>query len=141
MHSRIIAGSLFVLGLLATGAVATSGDGVAPSRQWAIVNFSDPVLVTDQMLMGPYLIVHDDARMKRGLPCTSFYRFDPAKGPQELVVGFHCAPTRRGVADHTVLVETGVAALGVKRLVEYQFAGDTEGHRIPNNATVAAETR
>jgi hypothetical protein len=141
MHSRIIAGSLFVLGLLATGALATSGDDVAPSRQWAIVNFSEPVLVTDQMLMGPYLIVHDDSKMRRGLPCTSFYRFDPDKGPQEAVVGFHCVPVRRSVADHTVLVQTGVPALGVKRLVEYQFSGDTEGHRIPISPTAPAEAR
>lgn len=86
MRSRIIVGSVLLLSVLAAGTIATRGDGVAPPRQWAITTFTDPVLVTDQILMGPYLIVHDDARMERGEPCTSFYRFDPVKGPQEEVV-------------------------------------------------------
>ena len=95
MRSRIIVGALLVFGVLAAGTLATSGDGVAPPRQWAIVHFTDPVLVTDQILMGSYLIVHDDARMERGEACTSFYRFDPAKGPQQEVLAFHCTPAMK----------------------------------------------
>lgn len=131
MRSRIIVGSWLLFGLLAVGTIATSGDGVAPPRQWAITNFIDPVLVTTQILMGPYLIVHDDTKMSRGEPCTSFYRFDPVKGPQEEVVSFHCTPARRHVVDKLTLTETSVAGLGIKRLTEYQFPGDGEAHRIP----------
>ena len=41
MRSRIIVGSLLLLGVLAAGTIATSGDGVAPPRQWAITTFTD----------------------------------------------------------------------------------------------------
>jgi hypothetical protein len=118
--------------VLAAGTIATSGDGVAPPRQWAITNFSEPVLVTDQILMGPYLIVHDDARMERGEPCTSFYRFDRDKGPQEEVVSFHCMPVERKIADRfTVTQSARFDNRGISRVTEYQFAGDCEGHGIP----------
>jgi hypothetical protein len=132
MRSRIIIGSLLLLGVLAAGTIATSGDGVAPQRQWAIANFDEPVLVTNQILMGPYLIVHDDARMERGEPCTTFYRFDRDKGPQEEVVSFHCTPATRTIADRFTLIQSAqVESLGVRRITEYQFAGDCEGHGIP----------
>ena len=61
MRSRVIVGSFLLLGMLAAGTFATSGDGVAPARQWAIANFVNPVLVDNQILMGRYLIVHDEA--------------------------------------------------------------------------------
>src|SRR5580765_6291519 len=99
MRSRIIVGSLLLLGVFVAGTIATSGDGVAPPRQWGIATFTDPVLVTDQILMGSYLIVHDDAKMERGEACTSFYRFDAVKGPQEEVLSFHCTPATRKAAD------------------------------------------
>ena len=132
MRSRIIIGSALLLGVLAAGTIATSGDGVAPPRQWAIANFTEPVLVTDQLLMGPYLIVHDDAKMERGEPCTSFYRFDRDKGPQEEVVSFHCSPAARTIADRfTVVQSPRVGSAGARRITEYQFAGDCEAHGIP----------
>ncbi len=132
MRSRIIVGSLLLLSVLAAGTIATSGDGVAPPRQWAIASFTDPMLVTDQILMGSYLIVHDDAKMARGEPCTSFYRFDPVKGPQEEVLSFHCTPANRKVVDKLTLTQIKtIASLGINRVTEYQFAGDCEGHGIP----------
>lgn len=132
MRSRIIVGSLLLLGVFAAGTIATSGDGVAPPRQWGIATFTDPVLVTDQILMGSYLIVHDDAKMERGEACTSFYRFDPAKGPQEEVLSFHCTPVTRQAPDKLTLTKSeGKSAVGIARLTEYQFAGDCEAHGIP----------
>ena len=132
MRSRIIVGSLLLLGVFATGAIATSGDGVAPPRQWATATFTDPVLVADQILMGSYLIVHDDTKMARGEPCTSFYRFDPVKGPQEAVLSFHCTPANRKLVDKTTFTQTTrLDSLGIPRMTEYQFAGDCEAHGIP----------
>lgn len=132
MRSRIIIGALLMFGVLAAGTVATSGDGVAPSRQWAIVHFTDPVLVTDQILMGHYLIVHDDARMERGEPCTSFYRFDPSTGPKEEVLAFHCTPSMKKAAEKFTITKTEPnPAIGIARVTEYQFAGDCEAHGIP----------
>ena len=132
MRSRIIVGSLLLLGVLSAGTIATKGDGVAPSRQWVLTNFTDPVLVTDQILMGPYLVVHDDAKMERGEACTTFYRFDPATGPKEEVVSFHCTPINRQVADKTTFTQSEkLSSVGIARLTEYQFAGDCEAHGIP----------
>jgi hypothetical protein len=132
MRSRIIVGALLMLGVLAAGTIATSGGGVAPARQWGIVNFVDPVMVTDQILMGRYLIVHDEAKMERGEPCTSFYRFDAAKGPQEATVAFHCTPANRKIADTLTLTQSRPSTtIGIARLTEYQFAGDCEAHSIP----------
>jgi hypothetical protein len=132
MRSRIMLAAVAVLGALSSGAVATSGRGMAPARQWAIANFTDPVLVTDQLLMGTFLIVHDDAKMERGEACTSFYRFDAARGPQEEVVAFHCTPVNRAAAGTFKVTRSDlVPSIGVRRLTEYQFAGDCEGHAIP----------
>lgn len=132
MRSRIIVGSMLLLGVLAAGTIATGGDGVAPPRQWGLVSFTDPVLVTDQILMGTYLLVHDDAKMERGEACSTFYRFDPATGPKEEVVSFHCTPANRKLADKLTLTQTEpIPSVGIARLTEYQFAGDCESHGIP----------
>ena len=132
MRSRIFVGSLLLLGVLAVGTIATSGDGVAPPRQWAITQFDRPVLVNNQLLMGSYLIAHDEAKMARGEACTSFYRFDAAKGPQEEVVSFHCIPIKRTVADTLTLTRSApIDSVGIPRITEYQFAGDCEAHGIP----------
>jgi hypothetical protein len=131
MRSRIIVGDFLLIGALASGTVATSGDGVAPHRQWALVNFANPVSVNGDFLMGTFLIVHDDTKMAQGKPCTSFYRFDTKKGPQEEVVAFHCKPAHRTVADRTTLRIVSRLAPGLATLTEYQFAGDTEAHGIP----------
>jgi hypothetical protein len=96
-----------------------------PARQWGLTTFTDPVLVTDQILMGPYLIVHDDAKMERGEPCTTFYRFDPATGPKEEVVSFHCTPINRKLTDAISLFQIDPSAnLRHPPVDEYQFAGD-----------------
>lgn len=129
MRSRMLVGVCALFALLAVSGAASSGD-TGPSKRWAIVSFSDPVLLGDQFLMGTYLFVHDDAKMANGEACTSIYRFDPARGPREQVATFHCVPTRREVCATTkVLVQD--RGLDIPKLVEYQFAGDVEGHGVP----------
>ena len=130
MRSRIIVIVAVVVALLGIGVFASRAGDVAGSRQWTIVNFPEPVLVTNQFVMGPVLIVHDDEKMSRGLPCTTFYRFEPGKGPKEALVSFHCRPNVRAAAAETTF--TYVAAPnGCKRLTEYQIAGDAEVHGVP----------
>jgi len=131
MRFRIIAGALAVLGLFTISGIASSGDGVGPSKRWAIVTLTDPVLLGDQFLMGTYLVVHDEEKMARGEPCTSIYRFDRQHGPAEEVIAFHCVPTAREVCAKTTLTveERG---RDIPRLTEYQFAGDSEGHGVPS---------
>lgn len=131
MRSRIIVGALLLVAVFSVGALATRGDGVAPPRQWTIVNFPSPVKVADQFLMGPYLIIHDDLKMARGEACTSFYRFDPRTGPKEQVLEFHCRPAQREVCEKSTFTVVPDLAAGVPRLIEYQIAGDSEGHGVP----------
>jgi hypothetical protein len=133
MKARIIFSAVIVVGLLGVGTFASRGDAsVSPRHQSAIVNILDPVFVRGEIVMGPVMIVHDDEKMERGEPCTTFYRFDPGRGPREELVSFHCTPVQRNVAETTKLtLQRGIEG-SCKRLVEYQFAGDTEAHGIPS---------
>ena len=131
MRSRILVGVVLLIGILGAGTLASSGANVAPNKQWEIVNFAQPVGVHGSLLAGPYLIVHDDAKMARGEPCTTFYRFDPAKGPQNAEAVFMCQPAQRSVCDKTTFTIRYDSAIGIDKVVEYQFAGYTEGHGIP----------
>ena len=83
MKARLIFGAVIVVGLFGVGTFASRGDAsVSAPRQWTIVNVLDPVSVKGEIVMGPVMIVHDDQKMERGEPCTTFYRFDPARGPR-----------------------------------------------------------
>src|SRR5262245_27210122 len=126
MRLRILFRGVLLVGVVGTAMAA----GAATTRQWSLVNFPDPVLVANRFVMGPVLIVHDEAKMARGEPCTTFYRFEPGKGAKEALVSFHCIPAQREVAETTVLsiVSTGP---GCKRLSAYQIAGDGELHGVP----------
>lgn len=133
MRSRILVGTLLIVGVLAAGTVATTGDGVAPPRQWAIVNLPDPLAIGPDatLVMGPVLITHDDAKTARGEPCTSVYRFKLSSGPKEELVSFHCKPDRRNTVDKFTLTTRRDFERGALVLTEYQFAGDAEVHGVP----------
>ena len=131
MRSRILIGALLVLGALSTGSMASNGSHASP-RQWSVVNFIEPVIIRNHVLMGRYLVVHDDARMEKGEPCTSIYKFDAAKGPQQLEVEFVCQPQQRTVCERTTFTSRRDPLLGVNRIVEYQFGGDAEVHGVPS---------
>ena len=91
---KTIIASALLLGTLVPATVATSGDG-APSHQSAIVRFEHPTWVANQMLIGTYVIVHDEDNMTRGEPCTALYRVGTRTRPREEVVSFHCTPRER----------------------------------------------
>ena len=132
MRTRIIVGVTLLIALFGVGTYVSRAGEVGGHRQWAAINFVDPVQVQDQIIMGPVLIVHDDEKMGRGEACTTFYRFDPAKGPQEKILSFHCRPVQRTVADRTTFSLVDNPAASCKRLTEYQIAGDSEAHGIPS---------
>jgi hypothetical protein len=130
MKTRIIVGGLLLIAVLGIGTYTSRAGEVAGRRQWTIVNFTDPVQVKDQIVMGPVLIVHDDEKMSHGEACTTFYRFEKGRGPKEALVSFHCKPVQRAVAEQTTFNLVGTAN-GCKRLTEYQIGGDSEAHAIP----------
>jgi hypothetical protein len=131
MKARVFILTLLVVGAASVGTVASRGQGAAGSASWTLVNFVDPVRVLDHVVMGPVMIVHDDQKMEQGEACTTFYRFDPARGPREELLSFHCTPVQRRVATTTHLTVSEQDENGCKRLLAYQIAGESEAHAIP----------
>jgi hypothetical protein len=127
MRSRLIVGSLLILGALGFGAVRVA---TAPAVKWAAVNLQRTVVIAGSFVSGPVVFVHDDARMARGEPCTSVHRYIPGKGLGEELVAFHCKP-RWGKAPKQFVQSTTIKADGPPVLTEYQFAGDEESHGVP----------
>jgi hypothetical protein len=132
MKTRIIVGVVVVIGVLGVGTYTSRASDVSGRRQWTIVNFADPVYVKDQIVMGTVLIVHDSEKMSQGEACTTFYRFEPGKGPKEALVSFHCRPTQKTVVATTTFDVVGTPGGGCKRLIAYQIGGDAEAHGIPS---------
>jgi hypothetical protein len=136
MVSRITVASVLLLGTLAPTIFAERGDR-APGQQSAIVAFERPTWVAGQMLIGTYVIVHDEDKMARGEPCTAFYRVGTRNSPLEEVVSFHCIPHERKVVPSfttTVILNPPLRIDAFDTLTEFQFAGDSEGHRVPIGA-------
>jgi hypothetical protein len=122
---------VFVGALLFVAIFAVSVLGAAPARQAAVVRFLKPTIIAGAAVMGAVVFEHDDARMARGEPCTTVYRYDAktqARGDK--LVEFMCTPKERPAAkEFTATCQKAPA--GPERLVEYQFAGDLEGHGVP----------
>ena len=78
MLSRVtVASMLLIVGTLVPTTFAMSGDR-APGQQSAMVRFERPTWVAGEMLIGTYVIVHDEDKMTRGEPCTALYLVGPA---------------------------------------------------------------
>ena len=106
----------------------TMGEPVV--RELAVVRFRDPVLVGDRVLIGKYVIEHDTERMARGLPCTHIYAAHDRRLP---VVAFHCRHFERtpGPKASVTLQRVSDPSTRMFKLVEYQFAGSSDGHGVP----------
>jgi hypothetical protein len=100
------------------------------ARQVAVVSFTKPVKVGEWILLGKYIIEHDNNRMARGLPCTHIYA---ANRPHVPVVRFHCTHLERDPVerDTVVLKSTGDATVTAE-LAAFQFAGETAAHGVPS---------
>jgi hypothetical protein len=132
MRSRILVGACFLVGVLAVGTIATSGDTFASARQWDTAYLAEPTMIGSTVVQGPVLFIHDEAKMARGEPCTTVQLFDPQKGPGEVIAAFHCIPTPRKIAPRFTITTRPNTELGFGCiLTEYQFAGDTEAHGVP----------
>jgi len=131
MQPRLRRITVILVAALSTAAAATSGDD-AGRRQWAAVYLSEPTLIGSTIVQGPVVFVHDDGKMARGEPCTSVLLFEPGKGPTEEVAAFHCIPERRPFVHKFTMTTRPNVELGFGCvLIEYQFAGDAEGHGVP----------
>ena len=119
------------LGVAATA--AAQDPEPAPGREYAKVTFTSPVKIGARVLMGTYVIEHDEERMAKGGPCTHIYNIDDRRLP---VVAFHCVHIDRPSND------TANATVTLRRLydqpspmfelLEFQFAGSAAGHGVPD---------
>jgi hypothetical protein len=99
-----------------------------PARQVVEAWFAQPTLIGRTIVQGRYVIEHDNDRMARGEPCTHVYAYDDQQTP---VATFHCTHLQRDRAEDNLLVLITDAATGMKRLVEFQFLGETASHGHP----------
>jgi hypothetical protein len=140
MVSRATVASVLFIGALVPAAFAMSG-GWAPNHQSAIVRFEQPTWVASQLLVGTYVIVHDEDKMTRGEPCTALYRVGAPTRRLEEVVSFHCIPRERKVVPSFTITVNSNPATGTDTWTEYQFAGDSEGHGVPIAARASGRPR
>jgi hypothetical protein len=100
------------------------------NREYAKVHFVNPVRVSDTVLMGDYIIEHDNDRMARGQPCTHIYRADDRRLP---VVRLYCRHLHRAKHDYaTVTLRRDFAMAGQGSvLTEFQFANTVDAHVVP----------
>jgi hypothetical protein len=137
MRPRILTRAVLVVAVL-TAATVSIGGAPSVGRQKAVFYLAEHTLIGSTIVQGPVRFVHDDRRMLRGEPCTSVYLVEPGKGDGEEIASFHCIPrARQIVGTFTVRtrpnLELGFGCI----LTEYQFAGDTEGHGVPEPPRLA----
>lgn len=104
-------------------------ENATPVRQSVIAWFMRPVKIGDRILLGQYVIEHDNARMARGEPCTHIYAASDRRIP---VVAFHCTHLKRASTKRaTVEVVSTSDPTGLVKLTAFQFAGETAAHGVP----------
>jgi hypothetical protein len=98
------------------------------ARQLAVVSFMKPVKVGEWILLGKYIIEHDNNRMARGLPCTHIYA---ANRPHVPVVRFHCTHLERDRVERDTVVLKSTGDPMIREFAAFQFAGETAAHGVP----------
>jgi hypothetical protein len=98
-----------------------------PVRQTIEVWFKHPTWVGKSIVQGRYVIEHDNDRMARGEPCTHVYAYDNREKP---VATFYCTHLDRPRASQPT-VGLITTPDGMKKLTEFQFAGESAAHGYP----------
>jgi hypothetical protein len=123
--------TLILGAFLFAGIPTTKADDHQHGKQTAAVNFDQQYRLNGVLLFGEYLVVHDDNLKARGEDCVFFYRVK-SDGTKALVTSYHCQAVKRAKADKfTVIAARRHTPWAVAELTEIQFAGTTEGHRVP----------
>ena len=127
MKKALFATTMLAAFVIAIGVFTAQAGTEAKKQDRATVQFSEPVKLLNVILKGQYLFVHDEEKMAAGQDCTSVY---DASG--KLVVSFHCIPIERKKAiGFRVLSSRVGSSNGPLEMKEYQFAGSTEAHQVP----------
>lgn len=121
------------------GAQTLRANAAPPSKEGkdiAVVDLPDKTRVVKTVIQGKYIFVHDEEKMAKGEDCFYIYEYaadqagQPITSPEKLVTSFHCKPVQREKARDIVLTY-GMVSPELFELREIQFAGSTEGHRVP----------
>jgi hypothetical protein len=124
---------ILIVSLALIGAVAVLTAGAVPTRKSALVRFTTPTVVAGAIVMGTVVFEHDDSAMARGESCTTVYSYDTWKNQRgKAIVDFMCEPRERSLATKFEATCSRTFVTGPHTLLEYQFAGDTEGHGVPD---------
>lgn len=129
----LVIGSLISVALVG---VVSSISAAPPEKEMSVVNIPDKTKLLKATLLGKYIFVHDNSKMTKDGPCFYVYEYSedpsgkPEVRPEKLVVSFHCLPVERSKPDQIVLTY-GMLSPDLFELREIQFAGSTEGHRVP----------
>lgn len=134
MNVRTFAG-ISLIAVVGIFALTLNAKAAKNPVQASRITFLEPTRVCGHYLMGDYIVVHDDRKMERGEPCTTFYAARPREAAAEAVVSFHCIPRQRAPVSQTTITTIPVGGVttttGTLELVEYQIAGDSEVHGVP----------
>ena len=125
MKRLLITASMLAALMITIGAFAAHTNAEAKKNERATIEFTQTVKLLNVILRGEYLIVHDEAMMAKGEDCT--YLYDRSG---KLVVSFHCTPVERPKSDRFRVVTRRLDPSGISEIVEIQFAGSTEAHRV-----------
>lgn len=126
MRVQYFVGAALIMGVLG----ASTLDAI-PIKRSAVVRFLRPTIVAGTFVLGTVVIEHDDAKMANGEPCTTVYRFKSDTEYGEPLVSFMCMPQDRPLA--TKFEATLYRSVTwPDRLLEYQIAGEREGHGVPD---------
>ena len=121
----------FVSAAMILGALAASTLSALPARRAAVVTFQRPTLVAGTFVQGTVVIEHDDDKMAKGEPCTTIYHYKSRNEFGKPIVSFMCMPQERPLA--TKFEATLYRSPSwPDRLLEYQLAGEREGHGVPD---------
>ena len=116
--------------MLAAAPVVARQPEPRPSRETITVSFTKPVLVGDRVLLGKYVIEHDNYRMATGRPCTHIYAASDMRLP---VVAFRCTHLIQAVGPRpSVTLRSLDEPNGMSRLTAFQFAGEHGAHGVPS---------
>jgi hypothetical protein len=130
MQKKIVVGTFLLF-----AALAVSTLGASPIRRAIAVDLERPMLIAGVFVSGSVVFEHDDARMARGEPCTTIYRYDyKQKDRGKPLVSFMCVPHVRPVAEKFEAIVNRAGTSGAVMLMEYQFEGEHEGHGVPLSA-------
>ncbi len=111
--------------------VVSANDKETVKKESAVVEFTNTVKLGGVLLRGQYLIVHDEERMANGEACTYVYS-GKKEIADKLVTSFHCIHMDRARTEKLKISFVNYGkAYEVPEIKEIQFAGSSDGHRVP----------